>query len=183
MFITGRKLSQVSIKITHESPSSFVMPNCGFLWQYLPIPWPKKTQIPNFGQYCAKYAWTPCQIFTKFVQYMHTAGLHHPRVLASAVAWCLCSCFSAFVTPFGQFQWCYMPFGLHNAPVTFLRLVTKLLLKFETFCTAYLEDILIFSDSCEAHLKHRRLVFPQIQEAGLTLEALEVSCRLIHVIS
>jgi len=34
---------------------------------------------------------------------------------------------SAFVTPFGHFQWRYMPFGLRNAPATFSRIVVKLL--------------------------------------------------------
>jgi len=62
-----------------------------------------------------------------------------------------------------------MPFGLRNAPATFSRLVTKLLLGFETFCAAYLDDILIFSESWEEHVKHLRLVFQRIQEAGLTL--------------
>ena len=29
---------------------------------------------------------------------------------------------SAFITPFGHFQWSYMPFGLRNAPASFLAL-------------------------------------------------------------
>jgi len=49
----------------------------------------------------------------------------------------------AFVTPFGHFQWRNMPFGLRNAPVTFSRLVSKLLLGLDTFCAAYLDDIII----------------------------------------
>ena len=43
---------------------------------------------------------------------------------------------SAFVTPFGHFQWRYMPFRLRNAPATFSRLVSKLLLGLDVFCAA-----------------------------------------------
>ena len=53
---------------------------------------------------------------------------------------------SAFVTPKGLLRWKYMPFGLKNAPATFSRLVAKLLLGLEMFCSAYLDDIIIFSD-------------------------------------
>jgi len=50
---------------------------------------------------------------------------------------------SAFVTPIGHFQWRYMPFGLRNAPATFSRLVSKLLLGLDAFCAAYLDDIIL----------------------------------------
>ena len=66
---------------------------------------------------------------------------------------------SAFVTPFWHFQWRFMPFGLRNAPATFSRLVSKLLTGLETFAVAYLDDVIIFSDSWEEHLKQIRLVF------------------------
>ena len=44
---------------------------------------------------------------------------------------------SAFVTPFGHFQFRYMPIGLSNAPATISRLVAKLLLGLESFCAVY----------------------------------------------
>jgi len=53
---------------------------------------------------------------------------------------------SAFVMPYGHCQWCYMPFGLGNAPATISRLVLKLLQGIEEFSVAYLDDILGFSD-------------------------------------
>jgi len=77
--------------------------------------------------------------------------------------------FSAFYTPFGHFQWRYMPFGLRNAPAMFSRLVSKLLLGLETFCAAYLDDIIICSNSWEEHLRHLRMVFDRILGACLTL--------------
>jgi len=66
---------------------------------------------------------------------------------------------SGFVTPFGHFQWRFMPFGLRNAPATFSRLLSKLLTGLEMFAVAYLDDVIIFSDSWEEHLKHIKLVF------------------------
>jgi len=66
---------------------------------------------------------------------------------------------SAFVTPNGHFEWRYMPFGLRNAPATFSRLVDKLLKGLERFCAAYLDDIIIFSDTWEDHMHHLKLVF------------------------
>ena len=47
---------------------------------------------------------------------------------------------SAFVTPFGHFQWRYMPFGLRDAPATFSRLVSKLLRGLDVYCAAHLDD-------------------------------------------
>jgi len=76
---------------------------------------------------------------------------------------------SAFVTPTGHFEWKYMPFGLRNSPATFSRLVDKLLKGLEHFCAAYLDDVIIFSDTWEEHMRHLETVFMRIREAGLTL--------------
>jgi len=51
-----------------------------------------------------------------------------------------------------------MPFELRNAPATFSRLVSKLLLGLDVFCAAYLDDIIILSDTWEEHLSHLRTV-------------------------
>jgi hypothetical protein len=39
----------------------------------------------------------------------------------------------------------------------------------EAFCGAYLDDVIIFSDTWEEHLEHLKLVFSRIRNAGLTL--------------
>ena len=77
---------------------------------------------------------------------------------------------TGFVTPFGHFCWRYMPFGLRNAPATFSRLVSKLLHGCETFCVAYLDDLLIFSETWEDHVKHLEMIFGKVRDAGLTLK-------------
>jgi len=66
---------------------------------------------------------------------------------------------SAFVTPSGHFEWRYMPFGLRNAPATFSRFVNRLLRELEHCSGAYLDDIVIFSDTWEEHLEHIKQVF------------------------
>ena len=76
---------------------------------------------------------------------------------------------SSFVTPFGQFQWKVMCFGLRNATATFSRLVSKLLRNLEEFAAGYVDDLLIFSNTWQQHLEHLRSVFTRIKNAGLTL--------------
>jgi len=76
---------------------------------------------------------------------------------------------SAFVTPFGQFQWKYMPFGLRNAPSTFTRLMQIVLNGLEEFTGAYLDDIIIFSRTWTEHKKHLRQVFDRLRKANLTV--------------
>ncbi len=76
---------------------------------------------------------------------------------------------TGFVTPFGHYEWHFMPFGLRNAPATFSRLASKLVSNFALLCAAYLDDIAIFSNTWEEHLTHVRQVLTRIREAGLTL--------------
>jgi len=78
--------------------------------------------------------------------------------------------FTAFVTKFGLYQFKKMPFGLMNAPATFSRLVHKLLRDFQEFAEAYLDDIIIYSDDWDSHLRQLAQVLQRIQEAGLTIK-------------
>ena len=76
---------------------------------------------------------------------------------------------TATVTRDFHFEWKFMPFSLKNAPATFSRLVAKLLHGLEGFAAAYLDDIIIFSDTWKSNLKHITAVFQRIREANLTL--------------
>ena len=75
---------------------------------------------------------------------------------------------TAFVTPFGLYQFRMMPFGLQGAPATFQRMMDQLLRGLEGFAAAYLDDLVIYSDSWEEHLLHIKKVFDRLREAGLT---------------
>ena len=76
---------------------------------------------------------------------------------------------TAFKTPFGMYQFRVMPFGLHGAPATFQRLMDYVLRDVSEFCAAYLDDVVIFSQSWEEHVSHLQAVLSSIQAAGLTI--------------
>ena len=75
---------------------------------------------------------------------------------------------SAFVTPFGQYEFKVLPFEMSGSEATFQRLVDKVLLGYEDFARAYIDDIAIFSPDWETHMKHVSLVLERLQKAGLT---------------
>ena len=77
---------------------------------------------------------------------------------------------TAFATPFGLFEFEVMPFGLHNAPATFQRMINHVLKDCQKFARAYIDDIVIFSDSWEEHMGHMQEVLAKLQKAGLTLK-------------
>ena len=74
---------------------------------------------------------------------------------------------SAFITPYGLYQFNVMPFGMKSAPATFQRMINKVLSGLDTFAGAYLDDILIYSKTFEDHLVHLEKVFDCLQEAKL----------------
>ena len=78
---------------------------------------------------------------------------------------------TAFSTRYGQFECLSMPFGLCNAPATFQSYINDTLREFlDVFCSAYLDDVLIFSDTLEEHERHVRLVITRLEAAGLFID-------------
>ena len=85
---------------------------------------------------------------------------------------------TAFVTPFGKYQFLTMPFGLMGAPSTFQRMMDDLLRDLHLFSAAYIDDIVIFSEDWGQHVKHVRAVFQKLGEAGLTVK--KKKCQFGH---
>lgn len=79
---------------------------------------------------------------------------------------------TAFRTRYGLFEWLVCPFGLTGAPAMFQRFVNSVLRDYlDIFCTAYIDDILIYSNgSLNDHRKKVCKVLEQLREAGLQLD-------------
>lgn len=75
---------------------------------------------------------------------------------------------TAVTTPFGMYEWCVMPMGLRNAPAIHQRHVNRALQKYiGKFCHIYLDDIIIWSNSIDEHMKHSRLILQALKDNGL----------------
>ena len=82
---------------------------------------------------------------------------------------------TAFITHQGLYEFNVMPFGLKNAPAVFQRLMQRVLMGLNPdqgpdFVSAYLDDVLVFSETFNDHLQHSALVIQRLSEAGLMLK-------------
>ena len=72
---------------------------------------------------------------------------------------------TAFLTRYGQFEWIVMPFGLCNAPATFMRTMNNLFVDLlDKGVIVFLDDILIYSSSLEEHNRLLGLVLERLQK-------------------
>ena len=77
---------------------------------------------------------------------------------------------TAFITPFGKYQFEVVAFGLAQAPAYFQQLISMVLQDCSEFMMAYLDDIIIFSRNEREHLKHIQIIFQKLIDAGLKLK-------------
>ena len=91
------------------------------------------------------------------------SGYHHIALGKSSRAK------TAFVTPFGKYEFLMVPFGLAQAPAYFQLLMNKVL-KGLKFMMTYLDNIIIFSQDESQHLEHLEIVFSRLPEAGLKMK-------------
>ena len=77
---------------------------------------------------------------------------------------------TTFTTSWGTFMYDKMPFGLMNASATFQRdMDIGFVGEKEKFVVIYLDDITVFSQSDEEHLKHLKQTFLKCRKFGLSL--------------
>ena len=75
----------------------------------------------------------------------------------------------AFCAPFGKYEYLKVSFGLAQAPSYFQKLMNKVLNGLN-FTFAYLDDVIIFSNTAEEHLKHIQIVINRLKSAQLKLK-------------
>jgi hypothetical protein len=106
-----------------------------------------------------------------------TAAFHKIRI-AEGDEWK-----TAFRTRYGLFEYLVAPFGLTGAPATFQRYINHTLREYlDEFVSAYLDDILIYTDGSLAdHRQKVKLIFQKLQEAGLQLDVdkCEFECQSV----
>ena len=88
---------------------------------------------------------------------------------------------SAFVTPDGLYQYTVMPFGMKNAPATYQRMINNVLSGVQG-CGAYIDDLVIYSDSWNQHVKQLRELLCRLRDAHLTVNLGKSEFCHAHVI-
>lgn len=78
---------------------------------------------------------------------------------------------TAFSTRFGLYESLVTPFGLCNAPAAFQHYINHTLHDLlDRICTAYLDDVLVYSTTRKEHREHVRTVVARLQAAGLQID-------------
>jgi hypothetical protein len=88
---------------------------------------------------------------------------------------------------FGAFEWHCLPMGLKNSPSIFQRAMQDMLRDLD-FCQVFIDDIIVYSDTPEEHLRHLRILFERLRSSkvlakGTKAKLFRTSCDFLgHVI-
>ena len=75
---------------------------------------------------------------------------------------------TTFRTRYGSYKCKVLPFGLTNGPATYQRYINDILFNYlDDFCTAYLDNIIIYSKNELEYEEHVYKVLQRLYKAGL----------------
>ena len=80
-----------------------------------------------------------------------------------------------------HFEWIVMLFGLMNAPSTFQRLVSRVLVGCEAYTAAYIDDILVFSRDEQQHQQHLKEVLQCLAQHNLRVKLKKCSFYQLEI--
>jgi hypothetical protein len=75
---------------------------------------------------------------------------------------------TAFITKYGLYEYTVMFFGLTNVSAFFMYLMNNVFMDYmDKFVVVFIDDILIYTQSEEEHVKHLKMVLQRMQEHHL----------------
>jgi hypothetical protein len=81
-----------------------------------------------------------------------------------------CRFLTAFITPFGLYEWCRLPMGPKGGGSYFMQMIQRVLNGLLwTICEVYLDDVLVYGATEEEFLSNLERVFTRFGEYGLTI--------------
>ena len=69
-----------------------------------------------------------------------------------------------------QMQWLRLPFGLASAPASYCQVMAQVLRETESYAAYYFDDVIVFSDTFEDHIRHLDEVLSRFIKAGFKLK-------------
>ncbi|GFQ89089.1 retrovirus-related Pol polyprotein from transposon opus [Trichonephila clavata] len=76
---------------------------------------------------------------------------------------------TAVIAPIGIFECNFMTFSLINVTQTFRKFIDRVFWDLDFCCFAYVDDVLVASDSEESHLRDLELLFKRFEEFSIKL--------------
>jgi transposase InsO family protein len=89
---------------------------------------------------------------------------------------------TAFITPFGLYEYNRLPFGICTGGQILSRLVDRIFgdIKYK-YVFNYLDDVVVYSENFDDHLQHLKEVFCRLRKAKLTVNPAKISLAVTQI--